>query len=860
VQRRLYAKAEIIPIELDQDNACAGKMVANRAGSPHRTSSLSNHIKGILMFKTLFAIAAAVACINTAQAQSIAVTVQDAQTGTFIEGAVVQISNPKTVKSRLTSQVGYALFNPVDQAEYTVKLVMVGYETHSEKLVLASAETTLVYKLAPIALKQKQVTVTSINTTNSGAFAFTNYKAADLAKQNFGQDIPLLLQFSPSAVATSDAGNGVGYSGLRIRGSDATRINVTLNGVPVNDAESQGLFWVNMPDLVSSVSNMQIQRGVGTSTNGAGAFGGSINIETEKLQTNPYTEINNSYGSFNTWKHTAKFGTGLLKNKFAFNTRLSQITSNGFIDRASSKLQSFYLDGGYYGNTDMLKFVVTSGKERTYQAWNGVPAEVYATNRTYNEFTYANQVDNYSQTYYQLHYNKLIKERWEGGISAFYTRGYGFYEEAQYASNPFAETGFSIYGINPIRLSAGQFFQGINDTLLTDTTLTASDIIRRKWLDNHFYGLVGSLQYKTQKLQATFGGGYNIYEGDHFGEVIWARYAQNINLGDRYYSNSSQKNDYNFYSKLTWELYNNFNMFLDIQYRGIKYSFAGSNAKQQGVNTEVTLNMFNPKAGLSYLLPNSNLLFASFAVAQREPNRNDYVNAPTNALPQKEILQDFEGGIRKTKGPFQYTANAFFMNYQNQLVVTGALNEVGDFIRTNVGSSYRAGVELEAGTKIFSWLNWQGNLTFSKNKVRTFVEVISGFDGPNDYIRLELQNTDIAFSPNVVGASQFLSSFKNFSIAFISKYVGKQYLDNTQNNNRKLDPYFVNDLRLSYKHQTNQLGIWEFSLLCNNIFNYLYVSNGYTFSYKNPDRSITTANYYYPQAGINFLGSVNIRF
>jgi iron complex outermembrane receptor protein len=812
------------------------------------------------MLKSLFAIAAAIACANVAQAQSIAITVQDAQTGTYIEGAVVQISNPKTVKSRLTSVIGSASFNPIEQAEYAVKVGMVGYETISEKLVFATAETSLVYKMVPITLQQQQVTVTAINTNKNGAYAYTNYKQADLAKQNFGQDMPLLLQFSPSAVATSDAGNGVGYSGLRIRGSDATRINVTLNGVPVNDAESQGLFWVNMPDLASSVSNLQIQRGVGTSTNGAAAFGGSINIETEKLQSNAYTEINNSYGSFNTWKNTAKFGTGLLKNKFAFNARLSQITSDGFIDRASSNLKSFYADGGYYGKTDLLKFVVMSGQERTYQAWNGVPADIYATNRTYNEFTYQNQVDNYNQSHYQLHYNKQFSDKWEGGISAFYTRGFGYYEEAQYTSNPFAETGFSTYGINPITLKAGQFFQGINDTLRTDTTLTASDIIRRKWLDNHFYGVVGSVKYQTEKFQAIFGGGYNIYEGDHFGEVIWARYAQNINLGDRYYFNSAQKKDFNFYSKLTWELYNNFNIFLDFQYRGVSYSFAGENAKQQDANTIVNLAMFNPKAGLSYVLPNGQLLYASYAVAQREPNRNDYVNALEGNTPQKEILNDFEAGLRKTSGKFQYSANLFFMNYQNQLVVTGALNEVGEFIRTNVGSSYRAGVELEAGTALTSWLNWQGNLTLSRNKVRSFVEIISGFTGPDDYIRNEFEETDIAFSPNIIGASQFAATFNKTTFAFVSKYVGTQYLDNTQNNNRRLDPYFVNDLRISYKHQTNQYGIWEFSLLCNNIFNYLYVSNGYTFSYRNPDTSIATSNYYYPQAGINFLGSVNIRF
>lgn len=812
------------------------------------------------MLKSLFAIAAAIACTNIAQAQSIAITVQDAQTGTYLEGVSVQISNPKTVKSRLSSSVGLATFNPVDQAEYAVKLGMVGYETLSERLLLTTSETTLVYKMVPIALQQQQVTITAINTNKSGAYAFTNFKQADLAKQNFGQDIPLLLQFSPSAVATSDAGNGIGYSGLRIRGSDATRINVTLNGVPVNDAESQGLFWVNMPDLASSVSNLQIQRGVGTSTNGAAAFGGSINVETEKLQSNAYTEINNSYGSFNTWKHTTKFGTGLLKNKFAFNARLSQITSDGYIDRASARLKSFYADGGYYGKTDLLKFVVTSGQERTYQAWNGVPAEIYPTNRTYNDFTYANQVDNYNQSHYQLHYNKQFSDKWQAGISTFYTRGFGYYEEAQYTSNPFAETGFSTYGINPITLKQGQYFEGIKDTLRTDTTLTASDIIRRKWLDNHFYGFVGSIQYKTEKLQVVFGGGYNIYEGDHYGEVIWARYAQNTNLGDRYYFNTAKKNDYNFYTKLTYTLYNNFNTFLDFQYRGVKYSFAGANAQQRNANTEVALSMFNPKGGISYQFPKGQVLYASYAVAQREPNRNDYVNAPNGALPQKEILHDFEAGLRKTNGNFQWSTNLFYMNYQNQLVVTGALNEVGDFIRTNVGSSYRTGVEIEAGLGITKWLNWNGNLTLSQNKVRNFVEIISGFEGPNDYFRTSFSTTDIAFSPNLIGASQFSATFAKLNIALISKYVGKQYLDNTQNSNRKLNPYFISDLRVSYKYPTNQAGIWEFSLLCNNIFNKLYVSNGYTFSYKNPDSSITTANYYYPQAGFNLLGSVNIRF
>jgi len=501
-----------------------------------------------------------------------------------------------------------------------------------------------------------------------------------------------------------------------------------------------------------------------------------------------------------------------------------------------------------------------SGKEKTYQAWNGVPAETYATNRTFNEFTYPNQTDNYTQSHYQAHYTHTFSERWNLGVSTFYTRGKGYYEEAQYTSNPYAETALSIYGINPVTLRAGQLLPGTTDTLTTDSTITSSDIIRRKWLDNHFYGTVGNLSYTSKKLNLVLGGGANQYEGGHYGEVIWARYSLNSNLGDRYYNNTARKTDCNVYGKLTYTVYNNLNTFLDLQYRRVNYSFKGDNAKQQDASQNVSLSMFNPKAGLSYNLSNGKILYASWAVAQREPNRNDYVNAIANQLPKKELLNDFEAGFRKTKGKVQVGFNAFYMNYQNQLILTGQLNEVGDFIRTNVGSSYRAGLEMEIGTQINTWLNWNANLTLSQNKVRSFVNIVQGYNGPNDYIRQDFSKTNIAYSPNIVGANQLTASIGNWDCALITKYVGSQYLDNTQNKNSRLNGYTLTDLRLKYKLPYSSVGNVEFGLLLNNIFNNKYVSNGYTFSGLNPDASISNYNYYYPQAGFNLLGSICIRF
>jgi len=500
-----------------------------------------------------------------------------------------------------------------------------------------------------------------------------------------------------------------------------------------------------------------------------------------------------------------------------------------------------------------------SGKEKTYQSWNGIPADSFATNKTYNVFTYPNQTDNYQQDHYQLHVNHVINQSWTVGGAFFYTYGRGYYEEAQYTSDPYARTELATYGISPITLGNGTVLSN-GDTLRKDSVLTKTDVIRRQWLDNRFYGGLFTLQYQKDNIKVVLGGGLSQYHGLHYGEVIWARYAGNTSINQRYYENSAVKIDGNIYAKLTWQFLPKANFFLDVQYRQVQYKFQGENAKLVDKNQSVMLPMFNPKAGLNVNIDDEMSIFASVSMAQREPNRNDYVNALADNVPQKERMYDYELGIRSRSKRTFWAATGYFMDYQNQLVLTGELNEVGEQIRTNIGSSYRLGIELEGNVYVNKYLSWAGNLTLSRNRARDFNEIIFGYAGPTDYIRNVYNNTAIAYSPSVVGSSHvILRPFAALELSFITKYVGSQNLDNTGDDNKLLGRYCINDLRINYilhlRHdQSITLGV-----LVNNIFNYDYVSNGYTFSDKNTDGSINTYKYYYPQAGRNFLLMLSIK-
>lgn len=686
-----------------------------------------------------------------------------------------------------------------------------------------------------------EVFVRAVRVTRESPVTFTNLKKEDIAPRNLGQDIPVLMNFLPAVVTTSDAGAGVGYTGIRVRGSDATRVNVTINGIPYNDSESHGTFWVNMPDFASSTESLQLQRGVGTSTNGAGAFGASLNLLTDTVSEEAFGQISSSFGSFNTLRNNIKFSTGLLNDRVEVAGRLSRIKSDGYIDRASSDLESYFLQTAFKDDNTLLKALLFGGHEITYQSWFGIDAETLETDRTFNpagQYTdengnirfYDNEVDNYKQDHAQLLWNEQISDAWSTNIALHYTRGRGYFEQ-------YREDGdFDVYGFEPLT---------VNDSLVNTT-----DLIRRRWLDNDFYGTVFSAEYNKKRLNLILGGGYNRYHGDHFGEVIWARFASDSEIRDSYYDNDSKKTDFNGYAKANYGLTDNLSLYGDLQYRTVDYT---ANGEDTGL-VDDTFNFFNPKAGLVFDLDPNNNFYFSYAVAQREPNRNDY----ENGSPKPEKLNDFELGWRYLSPNFQLNANTYYMRYKDQLVLTGELNDVGAPLRANVGDSYRAGLELDATVLFGDTFQWHPNLALSTNKNVDFVF-------RRDGVLENLGNTNIAYSPDIIIGNRITySPFENLQITALSKYVGKQYLGNIDSEASVLEAYSQTDLNLQYVLEFERIvESITFSGLINNVFDADIVSNGYFFTFDD-DSSGTPVTVegagYYPQAGIHFLLGATLRF
>ena len=682
------------------------------------------------------------------------------------------------------------------------------------------------------------VEVRAVRAGENSPFTKTNISKKEISKTNLGQDIPFLLNQTPSVVINSDAGNGIGYTGIRIRGTDATRINVTLNGIPYNDAENQGTFFVDLPDFSSSTGSIQVLRGVGTSSNGAGAFGGSINFSTNEVYKDAYAEFNNSFGSFNTLKNTIKAGTGLV-NGFTTDIRLSRISSDGFIDRATSNLKSFHFSSAYLSKKASLRLNVFSGKEKTYQAWYGISeTDVKAGNRKVNYAgterpvePYANETDNYTQTHYQLFFNHLIGKRINFNAALFLTKGKGYYEQYK------ADQKYSKYSMS--------------DPLSSGAPITKSDMIRQLWLDNDFYGNIFSLQFKHNKTQATLGGGYTRYDGLHFGKIVWAAYG--LTAIKNWYDLDALKTDFNIYLKEQTQLSVNWNWFIDLQYRHINYATEGFRDNPT-LPVKSKFNFFNPKAGITYNKSGWKGYF-SFSVANKEPNRDDFEAA---LQPKPERLYDVELGIEKVKNKHNWSATFYYMNYKNQLVLTGKINDVGAYARTNIPESYRAGIELQGGIKFNSWVNATANLAFSKNIVKNFTEYIDDYDNggqkTNNY-----QSAGIAFSPAVVGGGSInFLPVKNAELNLLSKYVSKQYLDNTENNSRSLSSFFVQDIRAIYAIKKKSPKEVNIIAQVNNVFGRKYEPNGYTFSYFAGGATVTE-NYYFPMAGTNFMIGLNIR-
>ncbi len=699
----------------------------------------------------------------------------------------------------------------------------------------------------------QEVVILGTKAQNKSPITFQNLNKKEIDKQNFGQDLPFLLNLTPSTVVSSDAGAGIGYTGIRIRGTDPTRTNVTINGVPINDAESHGMYWVNMPDLASSSQNIQVQRGVGTSSNGAGAFGASINLQTDALNSKSYAEVSNSHGSFNTWKHTMKAGTGLLENKWAFDARLSKLASDGFIDRASSDLKSFFVSAARYGEKSIFKINVFSGKEKTYQAWNGVSEDILKSgNRTHNDFTYPNQTDNYQQDHYQMFYTYQFNKQLKAHVGMHYTYGRGYYEEYREGDK------FSTY-----KLKDTLFV--LNNKVLD--TLTSGNFVRRRWLDNDFYGTVFSFIYEKNKLNLTIGGGLNQYDGRHFGELIWSQYAMGGKINDYFYEGQSYKTDYNIYAKASYKLSTKMEGFIDLQQRRIDYKTKGEDLNSglyMPYDVNLTFNFFNPKAGLTYKLEQSANVYAYIGVANKEPVRSDIIQASNKSLPKPEQLINYELGYRKTWKKSALSLNLYYMDYNDQLINTGQLNDVGAANRVNVPNSYRAGIEITSGLQLLKKLKWQATFTYSQNRIKEFTEYLSNSD---DYTAPQTQvihkDVSIAYSPNYIGSSLFsYQVLKNFEVDFISKYVGKQYLDNTESESRKLNDFFVNDFRFTYDFEVKNIcKSFRIGLQINNIFNVKYEPNGATYPGGISSTGIRTDyNYYYPQAGTNFMGNLVLKF
>jgi iron complex outermembrane receptor protein len=684
------------------------------------------------------------------------------------------------------------------------------------------------------------VEVTATRAADKAPLTKTNFSKKDIEKVNFGQDLPFVLNLTPSVVINSDAGNGIGYTGIRIRGTDASRTNVTLNGIPYNDAESQGTFFVDLPDISSSINNIQIQRGVGTSTNGAGAFGASINVSTNEVISKSYGELNNSFGSFNTWKNTIKAGTGLLNKHFTVDGRFSSITSDGFIDRAATDLKSFYVSAAYLTKNSSLRFNVINGKEKTYQAWNGIPESYLTTNRTYNSAgtekpgtPYDNETDNYTQTHYQLFFNNKINNTLNYSLTAFLTRGKGYYEQYK------AEQSFADYGLP--------------DVINGADTISTTDLVRQLWLDNYFYGTIFSLNKKTDKTTFTLGGGIYKYDGKHYGILSGA--DKGIPADYKYYNLTAFKTDANVFAKVLHEFKSNFSYFIDLQLRHVKYDVNGFRDNPSLLIDNV-YTFFNPKVGLTYN-KNNYQAYLSYSVGSKEPNRDDFEAGETQ-ITQPEKLYDFETGFEKKGAKISYGITGYYMYYHNQLVLTGKINDVGAYTRTNTPQSYRLGLELQSKVILNKWLATEGNITFSKNKIKSFTEYIDDYDNggqvTNDY-----KNTTISFSPSIISSRIItITPFKNTDINFITKYVSRQYLDNTSKKDRSLDPYFTEDIRLNYKWVTRPFKEINFGVQVNNLFNKKYEPNGYTFSYLYSG-SLATENYYFPMAGTNFMLLMNVK-
>ncbi|CAM1348995.1 TonB-dependent receptor [Tenacibaculum insulae] len=708
---------------------------------------------------------------------------------------------------------------------HVIEFSYVGFNTKIQEINVVENQQITV-QLTNNSTVLDEVLVSAVRVQADAPVTHSNLSKKEISKRNLGQDIPVLLNYLPNVISSSDAGAGVGYTYMSVRGSDASRVNVTVNGIPYNDAESQGTFWVNMGDFASSTQSLQLQRGVGTSTNGSGAFGASLNILTDAVATEAGGEISNSFGSYKTRKHTVKFTTGKVNEHFEFAGRVSNIYSDGYIDRASTDLKSYFLQGSYTDKNTLIKALVFGGKEETYQAWDGISAQQLKEDRRQNPLTYENEIDNFQQDHYQLHWNEKFSENWSTNVGLNYTRGKGYFE---------------------------QFKDDRDAADYNNLIVDGSDVIVRRWLDNHFYVANVNATYNKNGLEIISGISYSDYENDHYGELIWGSdLAANTNIRDHYYDGKSTKNDFSVFSKASFNLTEKLRAFVDLQGRFVTYKTNGLTSKRKPLNVDETFNFFNPKVGLTYKLNDNNSFYTSFAKANREPNRSDF----KGGVNTHESLNDYELGWRFKNDFVKLNTNLYFMDYQNQLVLTGEIDDTGDALRSSSGNSYRLGLELDADIRLTEQFSVRQNIAVSQNKNVAF---FTNRDGALQ----DLGNTTIANSPNIVTGNTFTyHPSENFQIAFLSKFVGEQYLSNTDTEASKLKSYFTSDINIMYELKTTSIfKSIVFTGLVNNVFNKEYVDRGYIYldDWSTPGTT-QEAQGYYPQATINFLAGVTLKF
>lgn len=779
----------------------------------------------------------------------------DKSNGKPLPGAHIRVDGSKV--QTVADAEGIFTIQRLPAGRIQLNFSYIGYQS-AQQLVTIPHVGELLVLLSETAYLSDEVVVRSsrVNTKSPATYSVVDKK--NLENENTGYDLPYLLQMTPSVVVNSDAGAGIGYTGIRIRGSDLTRINVTMNGVPVNDPESHGVFFVNLPDLASSIDNVQIQRGVGTSANGAAAFGASINIQTSSRSQDAFVDFSNGIGSFNTFRNSLNFGTGVSQSGFALDGRLSKISSDGFIDRGWSDLKSYYLAASWASKKTMIKLLSTSGKEQTYQSWYGIPRDSLATNRRYNPSGemlnaggeiigyYDNQTDNYQQDYYQLHFAHHFSNSLLLTGATFLTKGKGYYESWKNNQR------FSKFGLADITIG--------------NQLIRRTDLIQQKWLDNDFYGFNLAAIYETDKMEVTLGSGWNRYQGDHFGLITWAKFASAEMLKSPWYFNKGDKTDFSSFAKINWNATDKIMLFSDLQLRLIEYSIDGTHDNLLDITQQHRFRFFNPKAGIYYQIGQGQGIYASVAVSNREPNRSVYRDADSEQLIKPERLLNIETGYRKTQGRAKVEGNLFYMKYKDQLVLTGKINNVGAAIMSNVAESYRIGVESAFGYVFSNQFDVQGHLSVSENKILRFTEYVDNWnftgnpaDGPNQY-SFDLGKTDISFSPSVVaGFTANIQPIKTVTLAYQSTYVSRQYIDNTSSISRSLDPYHVGNVRIIKHFPVKHLDNMSLQLHLNNIFNTKYEANGWVYKYF-LDGQEQLMDGYFPQAGFHWMAQLNIGF